>query len=173
MTTAVVHSEAQRIELLSALVAADGRPKAAAVRLRDQGTEVTWMELKRLRQDHPATYQALAVEHARTTEEAMVVEYRELARLGQRATRNYLEDLVDAQEDGTLDQNQQRALPQIIQALAKVQQVSTDKLLSMTGRPTDGGNTDPLRAAKDLIEMGVLKPVERPTVESTAVEVDG
>ena len=77
--SAIEHSEARRIELLAALVACDGMPKIAARRLAEQGTDATWQELKALREEHAGTYQALAVEHARTTEEALVVEFRELA----------------------------------------------------------------------------------------------
>lgn len=169
--SAIEHSEARRIELLAALVACDGMPKIAARRLAEQGTDATWQELKALREEHAGTYQALAVEHARTTEEALVVEFRELARLGQRATRQYLEDLVERQEAGELTRDEERAMPQVIQAMQKVVQVSTDKLLSLTGRPTDGGSTDPLAAARWLIDAGVLKPVERPAIDGTAEEV--
>src|SRR5690242_4267852 len=170
MPELVRYSDERRIELLSALVACDGMPKLAQRRLADQGVEVDWQELKRLKEQEQSMYQALAVERQRTTEEALAVEFRELARLGQRATRNYLEGLLEKQDAGTLDREEARALPQIIQALAKVQQVSTDKLLSLTGRPTDGGSSDPLAAAKELIQLGVLQPVQRPSIDSTAEE---
>lgn len=165
------YSEAQRVEILSALAACDGMPKVAAKRLAQQGTDIKWTEIRTLREEYGGTYQALAGEISRAAEEALTIEYRELARLGQRATRNYLEDLVEKQESGTLDYNEQKALPQIIQALSKVQQVSTDKLLSLTGRPTDGGSVNPLEAAQWLIDAGVLEPVKRPAIESTAEEV--
>lgn len=168
---APTHTEAQRVEILSTLAACDGMPKRAERRLAELGVDIRWTEIRTLREEHDGLYRALAVERERAAEEALVVEFRELARLGQRVTRNYLEDLLDKQEEGTLDYNEQRALPQIIQAMAKVQQVSVDKLLAMTGRPTDGGRQDPLAAAKALVEMGVLQPVERPAIEGTAEEV--
>lgn len=173
-TLATTYSEAQRVEVLSALAASDGMPKVAAQRLAQQGTDIKWTEIRSLREEYAGTYQALAAEISRAAEEALTIEYRELARLGQRATRNYLEGLLERQDAGELDYNEQKALPQIIQALAKVQQVSTDKLLSLTGRPTDGGSVNPLEAAQWLIEAGVLQPVARPAIEAhdtTAEEV--
>jgi hypothetical protein len=163
----ITYSESQRVEILSALAACDGMPKVAAKRLAQQGTDIEWTEIRTLREEHGGTYQALAAEIARAQEEALTIEYRELARLGQRATRNYLEGLLERQESGELDYNEQKALPQIIQALAKVQQVSTDKLLSLTGRPTDGGSGNPLEAMQWLIDAGVIQPVRRPTIEAT------
>jgi hypothetical protein len=165
------YSEAQRVEILSALAAADGMPKVAAKRLAEQGTKVPWTEIRLLREAHTGTYQALAAEISRAAEEALTVEYRELARLAQKVTRNHLEHLADAQEAGTLDYADQKSMPQTIQAMAKIMQVSTDKLLSLTGRPTDGGNVNPLEAAQWLIDAGVLEPVRRPAIEGTAEEV--
>lgn len=165
-------AEVQTLTRLSALVAADGAPKVAARRLAADGHDVKWTELKELRETHAALYQTLAVEQQRAIEEAIVIEFRELARLSQKVTRNYLEDLVEKQATGELSHDERRSLPQVVQALSKVQQVSIDKVLAMTGRPTDGGATDPLENVRELISMGVLQPRERP-LESTAVEVDG
>jgi hypothetical protein len=171
-----IYSESQRIEILSALAACDGMPKHAQKRLVEQGVDITWTEIRALREKHAGTYQALAAEISRASEEALTIEYRELARLGQRATRNYLEGLLDRQENGELDYNEQKALPQIIQALAKVQQVSTDKLLSLTGRPTDGGSGNTmLESVEFLVKIGVIEGVKRPAIEpatdGTAEEV--
>jgi hypothetical protein len=164
------YSEAQRVEILSALAAADGMPKVAAKRLKEQGSDVAWTDIRRLREAHAGTYQALAAEISRAAEEAMTIEYRELGRLAQKVTRNHLEHLAEAQESGTMDYADQKAMPQTIQAMAKIMQVSTDKLLSLTGRPTDGGNVNPLEAAQWLIDAGVLEPVKRPAIDSTAEE---
>jgi hypothetical protein len=173
---ATTYSEEQRIEVLSALAASDGMPKHAQKRLAEQGIDVDWTDIRALRDAHAGTYQALAAEITRAKEEALALENRELARLAQKATRNYLEDLIEAQEDGALDYNQQKALPQIIQALQKVNQVSTDKLLSLTGRPVDGGGGDTMMESLEFLQrIGVLKPVERPAIpadaDSTAEEV--
>jgi hypothetical protein len=174
MTLAIdTYSESQRIEVLSALAACDGMPKHAAKRLAEQGVDIDWTEIRRLREAHAGTYQALAAEISRAAEEAMTIEYRELTRLGQRATRTYLEGLLDRQEEGTLDYAEQKALPQIIQALGKVMQVSTDKLLALTGRPTDGGGGNMLDSIEFLVKHGVIEAVKRPAIEGTAEEVQG
>jgi hypothetical protein len=165
------YSEAERVEILSALAACDGMPKVAAKRLKEQGTTIPWTEVRTLREKHAGTYQALAAEISRAQEEALTLEFRELGRLAQKVTRNHLEHLVEAQESGTLDYADQKSMPQTIQAMAKVMQVSTDKLLSLTGRPTDGGQVNMLEATQWLIEHGVLEPVKRPAIESTAEEV--
>jgi hypothetical protein len=164
-------SEPQRVEVLSALAACDGMPKRAAKRLQEQGVDIAWTEIRTMREQHAGTYQALASEISRAAEEALTLEYRELARMSQQVTRNYLADLLERQEDGTLTRDEQRALPQLVQAMQKVSQVSTDSLLKLTGRSVDGSSSDPLAAAKALIDMGVLEPVKRPVaIEGTAEE---
>lgn len=163
-------SEAQLIERLSALVAADGSIIKATRRLREDGLEITRPELEKLRERHAGLYQALAAEMSRTQEEAMAQAFREQGRLAQRATTAFLDKLTADIEEGTLPDDIKRQLPQLMQALAKIEQVSADKLLSLTGRPADGGSGDPLAAAQVLIKLGVLKPVERPVVVDTTTE---
>lgn len=159
-------SEERLIEALSAIIACDGSARMAAKRV-DYAPD----ELKALRERHAGMYMALAAERARAQEEAIAQEFRELARLGQRATHTFLDKLNEDLENDTLDRDVQRQLPQLMQALAKIQQVSTDKLLSITGRPQDGGSGDPLAATRELIELGVLVPRERPAdIDSTAEE---
>ncbi|HEU4975294.1 MAG TPA: hypothetical protein VFT50_09410 [Baekduia sp.] len=176
MSDLVVHdgdalSESQLIERLSALLACDGSVRMAVKRLAEDGIEVDVAELKRLRERHGGMYMALAAERSRAQEEAMAQEYREIARLTQRASKTFVADLQETLDSGQIPYELQRQLPQTMQALAKLMQVSTDKLLSITGRPQDGGTGDPLAAAKELIDMGVLVPRERPAaVDSTAEE---
>lgn len=172
-----IYSEEQRIEILSALAACDGMPKHAEKRLVERGIDVTWTEIRTLRERYAGTYQALAAEVARAQEEAIQIAYRENTALAQKLTNNYLMTLLERQEDGELSREEERALPQIIQAMAKVQQVSTDKLLAMTGRPTDGnGGGGMLESVELLVRLGVIDPIERPTLapadaEGTAEEV--
>jgi hypothetical protein len=166
-----IYSESQRVEILSALAACDGMPKHAAKRLVEQGLDITWTEVRALREQHTGTYQALAAEIGRTREEAITIAYRENTALAQRLTRNFLDDLLDRQEAGELSREEQRQMPQIVQAITKVQQVSTDKLLSLTGRPTDGGTGNTMLEAVELLErLGVVERVERPTLPA---HVDG
>lgn len=174
MTTAVTISEEHLIERLGAVAACDGSVRLARRRLKDAGVEISEKELRNLKQLHSGMYQALTAERARGQEEAIAQEFREIARLSQRVTKDFLEDLTDQIETKGIegmDYDLKRQLPQTVQALAKVQQVAVDKLLSITGRPTDGGSGDPMEAAKILIQLGVLRPVERPAlVEGTAEE---
>ena len=169
---ATTYSEEQRVEILGALAACDGMPKHAAKRLAEQGIDIPWADIRRLREQHAGTYQAMAAEITRAQEEALAIEMRELARLSQRVTRNHLEHIADAQEDGTLDHNDARSMPQLIQAAAKVMQVSTDKLLSLTGRPVDGSSGSSMLEAVDVLErLGVIERVQRPAIiEGTVVE---
>jgi hypothetical protein len=164
-------SEARLIECLSALLACDGSIIKATERLREDGIEMEREELQKLRERHAGLYQALAAEVSRAQEETIAQEFRELARLGQRATHTFLDKLNADIEAGTLPYEIQRQLPQLMQALAKIQQVSVDKLLSITGRPQDGGSGDPLRAAKELMDLGILVPRDRPAdIDTTAEE---
>jgi hypothetical protein len=169
---ATTYSEEQRIEILAALAASDGMPKHAQQRLAEHGIDIPWEHIKLLREAAAGTYQALAAEITRAQEEALTLEYRELARLGQRVTRNYLEHLIEAQEDGTLDYTEQKAMPQVVQAMAKVMQVTTDKLLSLTGRPVDGSGGDSMLESLEFLQrIGVIDAVARPAIEGTAEEV--
>lgn len=164
-------SEEQLIERLAALAASDGSPRLAIKRLAEQNVVVQRGELEILREQHAGMYMALSAERSRAQEEAIAQEFRELARLSQRASRVFLEDLNEKLESGDIDYEMRRHMPQTIQALAKIQQVSVDKLLSITGRPQDGGGGDPLAGAKILVDLGVLVPRERPSaIDGTAEE---
>lgn len=173
MSKAVVASEESVVEQLSAVAACDGSVRLAKRRLKDAGVEVTEKELRTLKERHSGMYQAITAERARSQEEAIAQEFREIAKLSQKVTKEFLEDLTDQIEQKGIegiDYDLKRQLPQTVQALAKVQQVSVDKLLSITGRPTDGGSGDPMEAAKVLVKLGVLRPVDRPEIIEGTVE---
>lgn len=172
---AVQHTEAQLVERLTALAACDGREKLAVKRLAENGTTVTAGELEVLREQHVGMYQAIAAERSSQAEEIIAQNFREIVSGAQRVTRAFVTELADAIDEGGLDglpADIRRQLPQTVQALTKVQQVGVDKLLTITGRPSDGGGGDPLAAAKILMDLGVLSPVARPQVDadSTATE---
>ena len=174
--TALATSEERRIELLAALAASDGSKRLAVKRLAAQGTTSTEAELETLRTGHAGAYQALAVERARGQEEAIAQEYRELTRVTQRVTRSFMDEIADQIDEGGIDSlppDLRRGLPQVVQAAAKVMQVSTDKLLSLTGRDQGGAAADPLAAVKTLMDMGVLTAQPRADVDSTAEDDDG
>jgi len=160
-------SEAQLIELLSALAACDGSTRLAVRRLSEAGVDINAGRLKLLRQQHGGMYLAIAQERSTAQEEAITQEFRELTVGAQRFTRAYLDDLAGRMEDDQLTDAEKRGLPQIIQATTKVMQVSTDKFLALTGRPTDGKIGDNSEAAATLVRLGVLVPRERPEIEES------
>lgn len=155
-------SEPQRLERLSALVACDGSARRAVKRLKDQGVEATVKELETLREQHSGAYMTIASERARAQEEALAQGFRESASTATRVTTRLLEKIDEELDSGHLSSETQRMLPQIMQGAAKVSQVSTDKLLALTGRPVNGETRDPMESARELIRMGVLVPSKEP-----------
>lgn len=166
-------TEERTIELLAAVVAADGSVRIARRRLKDRGTEVAEKELRQLVEANRGAYQALSVEVAGAREEAITQEYRNIARLSQQVTMGMLEDLAAAIDEGGIEAipyELRRQLPQTLGSLSKVMQVSTDKLLALQGRPIDGGDGDPRAAIKELVDMGLLIP--RPKAVESDAEAD-
>jgi hypothetical protein len=159
-------SEAELTERLAVLVAAGGSPRVAAKRLKTQGVTVKAAELQQLRDDHSAMYMALAAEIDRAQEEAIAQQFRELVINTNRVTAAYIDQLAGDIENGVMPKDIERT----VAALAKVAQVSTDKLLAITGRPVSGQGADPLESARQLVAMGLLVPVERPSVEAQVIE---
>jgi hypothetical protein len=159
-------SEAAVTERLSALVASGGSPRRAIKRLKAQGTTATVAQLDALREEHSGMYMALAAEIDRAQEEAIAQQFRELVTGANRVTAAMVDKLAEDIENGVMPKDIERT----VAALAKVSQVGTDKLLAITGRPVSGQGADPLESARQLVAMGLLVPVERPSVESTAEE---
>jgi hypothetical protein len=165
-------AEAQVVERIGALVRADGSPRIAQRLLKEQGIEATQKDLENLKLHHNAMYQAMASEHARTSEEAMAQSFREQLARSQEVTKAFLDDLADTIADGgiqALPNEMRRDLSKTVQSLAKIQQVSADKLLTLTGRPQDGGSANPLDAIRELERLGVIRVQnQQPTIEGTA-----
>ena len=173
MTDVVAYSEAQTVELLTAVIEADGSTRIAKRRLGERGTDIPESELRATVAQHQGMYQALAAERARAQEDAIAQTLRETAALSQKVTRAFLEELADQIDEEGIAPDLRRQLPQTIQALAKVTQTSVDKLMVMTGRPQDGGSGDPMEGARALVEMGILVPRERPTVDAEGTADEG
>lgn len=159
-------SEAELTERLAILVGAGGSPRRAQKALADKGVSVTQKEMQTLRDEHSGMYLALAAEIDRAQEEAIAQQFRELVVGANRVTAAYIDHLAEQIEGGEMPKDIERT----VGALAKVAQVSTDKLLAITGRPVSGQGADPLESARQLVAMGLLVPVERPSVEATVVE---
>lgn len=176
MTDVAVIGEAKQVELLTAIIEADGSVRIAKRRLAERGTDVGEAELRQLAAQHQGMYQALAAERARAQEDAIAQTLRETAALSQKVTRAFLEELADEIDEkgiAGIAPDLRRQLPQTIQALAKVTQTSVDKLMVMTGRPQDGGSGDPMEGARALVEMGILVPRERPTIDAEGTADEG
>lgn len=160
-------TNAEIIERLLPMVANGGSSRKAAKILEERGIQISETRLRHLRDKHSDIYQALAAEKAMAVEEAIAQEYREIIVAGQKVTRDSIAVLQDQLDAGTLEQPEK-----VVAVMAKTLQVASDKLLSITGRPVSGVSIDPSEAAKELIKLGVLKPIERPVIEGTAEDVD-
>lgn len=159
--------EAKVGEFLAVLCAAGGSTRKAAKQLVERGETVRPKELEALRDEHSGLYLAIAAEQTRAQEEAIAQEFREIVQGTNRLTRAFVDELAERVESGDIP----RDLPQVVQALAKVTQVSTDKLLALTGRPVNGQTNNPLDSAQKLVEMGILVPRNADATDSTAEEV--
>lgn len=152
------HSDAELATLLNALAAAAGNPKQAARRLAERGVETTGAELAVLKEQHTGLYMALADDHAKAVEDGIAQGYREIVSSAQRVTLGYVRNLEGEMDDGHFPKDIDRA----VQSLAKVLQVSTDKLLAVTGRPVSGQvGLDPTDSVRELVRLGVAKLTER------------
>lgn len=161
-TTAVERhrSDAELATLLNALAAAAGNSKQAARRLGERGIETESAELDVLRDQHTNLYMALADDHAKAIEDGIAQGYREIVASAQRVTLGYVRSLeADLDDNKPLPKDIDRA----VQSLSKVLQVSTDKLLAVTGRPVSGQvGLDPMDALNTLERLGIAKRTERP-----------
>lgn len=164
--TDIVLAEAEITERLAVLVSAGGSPRRAQKHLAERGITVKQADLVELRDQHSAMYLALAAEMDRAQEEAIAQQFRENVIGANRVTAAFIDKLEEQVEKGQMPRDIERT----VAALAKVAQVSTDKLLAITGRPVSGAGADPLESARALVQMGLLVPVERPSVDSTAEE---
>jgi hypothetical protein len=164
----LVLSEAALGERLSVLVSCGGSPRRTQKRLKEQGVEMTLAEINALRDEHDGLYMAIAAEFDRSQEEAIAQQFRELVIGANRVTAAYVDQLAHQIENGEMPRDIERT----VAALAKVSQVSTDKLLAITGRPVSGQGADPMEAARQLVAMGLLTPVERPSADVTAEVAD-
>lgn len=117
---------------LMAMVAWAGKASDAARSLEDQGLSIPTGTLRSwIQTTHADQYQELRSKYASKLEEALVRDMREVAI---RATRAQQKAVEEAEK--RLDRGADTDPARTAAALSKVTQVSTDKLLSLTGRPT-------------------------------------
>lgn len=158
------YTETEVVGILTALAKCSGNPINAAALLKKEGVKLNQTDIRRVKTEHYEMYVALAADYSKAIEDGIAQKYRELAAAASNVTAEFVEKIHDDLQTNGLPENPERML----MALTRVQQVSTDKLLSITGRPVGGQATDPMEAARELVRLGVLKPVEQ--VDGTAEE---
>jgi len=162
--TAQVHSihnpfTAEEIERgLFAMIAWAGNASAASRYLTANGLEISPATLNNWKQTHAIRYLELREHHAAQMEENLAHEFRDVARLAVEAQRAAIGAAQQRIADGD-EQDPARAAAN----LARVAQSSTDKLLSLTGRPSQIiENRDTEAIIRSLAAKGVLKIPDEP-----------
>ncbi len=149
-------SEAEIIEGLTLLVSNSGNAIIASGILKKNGSTLNQQDLRLMREQNSGMYVALAADYARAVEDGIAQNFRETAAASSSLTHEFVRRIAAQVEEEGLPENPER----LLMALTRVEQVATDKLLSITGRPVGGQATDPMEAARELVRLGVLKPVD-------------
>lgn len=140
-----------------ALVAWAGSPTNAARHLKSSGKlDVSSSTLASWKQTHALRYDELREKYSAQMEEALSHEFREAAMQAVQLEKLAMEKATALLEAGK-DNDPSRSAANA----ARVAQSSTDKLLSLTGRPTqivEQRNTEEI--IRSLVSKGVLKVPE-------------
>jgi len=131
---------------LVAMVAWAGRPTDAARTLKEEGLDVPTSTLRSwVDTTHRDQYEELRGKYADKMEAVLVNTYREVALRATMVQRKAVEEA-----EKRLDRGADTDPARTAAALSKVSQVSTDKLMSLTGRPQviteERGMTEILRS---------------------------
>lgn len=158
------YSDAELIERLTPLASANGSLRGAKTALKKKGILISEQELLRIKDENSGLYVALANDYASALEERLAQEYRESALAATRLARGLVDGMQERLEEEGLPEAPEKALT----AAVKLMQTSTDKLLTITGRPVGGQSIDPHEAARELVRLGVYKIAD---AETTAEEI--
>lgn len=142
-------------EALLALAAWGGDALAACRYLESRGRRAPRSDQLRgwARCTHLERYEALRNQLAEQAEQQLANEMRDVSRMAIDATRVAIEKAM-----GRLDLGRDDDPARSAANLAKVSQVSLDKMLALTGRPTViHGSREPDEILRKLVAMGVLK----------------
>jgi uncharacterized protein YeaC (DUF1315 family) len=132
MPTGVAYTEEQTQTALMALIAWAGNAAAASRYLKsDKGIEINPATLSNWKQTHAIRYDELREKYSAQLEESLAHEFREVAMQAVQLERLAMERATEA-----LEKNQDKDPSRSAANAARVAQSSTDKLLSLTGRPT-------------------------------------
>lgn len=148
---------------LMAVAAHGGDCTVAGEELLDDEFQVPVATLRRwITQTHAERYKQIVQEHGHELEQHTV----EILRGNAKKAAEIERDLLDDMKTVPLEQK-----PQALRAVADVKAKSVDKLLALTGRPTDGAPPSDLPALlRSMAAKGVVKLNVNLDVDSTAVE---
>jgi hypothetical protein len=155
------------IEALTVVVECRGNILEASRR-----TEIGYSTLRGWAQEtYSDRYQEIEQRFGQEIEQQIVMEARDTAHLAARAVRTGVEKTLEEIQNGEL---KGRELAQATYALAKIMGTNVDKVLALTGRPTNpgrGGVTDAIGLLRELESMGALKVANQaPAIPSTVEE---
>lgn len=136
-------------KVLLALVASNGSPEEAYVKLTEEGIDLPTESLTQIKLEHPERYRQLEDQYGRDLELEIILRARQNALRASEIEATLMEDMLKAGE---------REKPQALRAIADVKAKSVDKALALTGRPTDGkqAQTDMGQLLKVLVDRGVF-----------------
>lgn len=154
---------AEEIETgLMAMIAWAGNASAASRYLKaEKKLDVSASTLNGWKRTHAPRYLELSEKYQDQMEDALAHEFREVAAVATQAERLAVEKAVERLEKGQ-DQDPARSAA----SLSKVKQVNTDKLMTLTQRPTtitETRNADEI--IRSLVAKGVLAIPEETGVD--------
>ncbi len=146
----------QVVEALTTLVNCRGNLTRAAEQTGiHANTLSTWSQER-----YPERYMEIEDRFGREIEQQIVMEARDIALKAGQAERVGIEKVMEEIENGSLTG---RELAQATYALSKIKSTNVDKVLALTGRPTNpqgkGSVTDALAVVRELQSSGLLQVV--------------
>lgn len=146
--------------ILVALAAWGGQINPASKYLKaEKGIAISPATLKDWKTRYGERYDRLREQNSASAEGTLAHEMREVALLAVGAERLAVEKTVERLESGEETDTARAAAN-----LSRVAQSSVDKLMSLTGRPTQITETrDAFEIMRKLVQMGVLQAPDEPT----------
>lgn len=157
------YTEADIDQALLALALSGGSSAVASKRLKEQGAEIPEKTLRNWRENqYPKRYAHLQQKYGAELEELAVRGIRSNLLLADQLERDMLEDFAGSYK--SLDAKDKAGA---IRNIATTKAINADKLLQLTGRPTQ---TIEHRNASDLLAQ-IAQRVGLPAIEGTAEEI--
>jgi hypothetical protein len=154
------------VEVLTTVVECRGNMLEAS-----RQTKIPYVTLRKWTQETYADrYRQIEERYGQEIEQQIVMEARQTAQLAAQATRRGVEKTLKDIESGHL---RGRELAQATYALAKIMGTNVDKVLTLTGRPTNPGKgsvQDALGIVRELEASGLIKVTNQaqPAIEGKA-----